>query len=342
MLKHAKKSLLMLPALIALILIFRGEVMADVVVLKNGGQLSGIVTTMEGETLTLTTTYSEPIKIKKSKIKKIITDNTVEIHLKGGEILKGRLKASEEGGTLVEPSAGREESAIDLKEVKALNPAPVPGSRWDGNINVGAGFQSGNTDRTNASVGAEATRKSEKDRFSLRFLFNYAEEKDALTTRNTFGALQYDHFFNKAIFGYISVEMLNDKFKDLSLRTVVGPGVGYQIWDNPVRFLMFEAGVSYFSENLKVGKDTSWITGRIAGKVRYRLFDRISFSDYAALYPSIEKTGEYQLRNEASLSSDIAAGWALNLTNILERDSDPPDEVDKNDLQWILGLKYVF
>ncbi|MFQ5428645.1 MAG: hypothetical protein ACE5EZ_06650, partial [Thermodesulfobacteriota bacterium] len=95
MLRHARKSLSILPALIALILIFQGTVLADVVILKSGNRLSGNVTTMEDETLTLTTTYSEPIKIKKDKIREIITENTVEIHLRGGEILKGRLKAPE-------------------------------------------------------------------------------------------------------------------------------------------------------------------------------------------------------------------------------------------------------
>ncbi|MFQ5481065.1 MAG: hypothetical protein ACE5DW_07280, partial [Thermodesulfobacteriota bacterium] len=95
MLKDAQRTILILPTLIAFILIFSGEVLADVVILKNGDRLSGLVTTMEDETLTLTTTYSEPIKIKKNKIRKIITDSAVEIHLRGGEILKGRLKAPE-------------------------------------------------------------------------------------------------------------------------------------------------------------------------------------------------------------------------------------------------------
>ncbi len=134
--------------------------------------------------------------------------------------------------------------------------------------------------------------------------------------------------------------MLNDKFKDLNLRTVVGPGAGYQVWDSPIRFLMFEGGLSYFSENLKVGADRSWITARLAGTLRYKILKNISFIDYFVIYPSLEDFGEYQLRNEAGISTDLGFDWSLNFTNIFEHDSDPSVGVKKNDLQWILGLKY--
>ena len=329
-------------ALFIILCTLSGKALADVVVLEGGERLTGTITTLEEETLTLTTDYSEPVKILKSKVKAISTDAPVDVHLAGGEVLKGKLTSGDEGAFLMEPSAGREAATLNWDEVAAINPAPPLLSEWKGNVTVGAGLQTGNTDRFDASVGAEATRKSATDRYNLRVLFNYAEENDSLTTRNTFGALKYDYFFTTALFGYIAIEMLNDKFKDLSLRTVVGPGVGYQIWDDKKRALALEAGASYFSENLIEGADSTWITGRLAGTFRYQVLKRLSFSDNLVVYPSIEEFGEYQLRNEAGLSSDIGSGLALNFTNIFERDSDPAAGVMKNDLQWILGLKYSF
>jgi hypothetical protein len=32
----------------------------------------------------------------------------------------------------------------------------------------------------------------------------------------------------------------------------------------------------------------------------------------------------------------------MRLANILDRDSHPPAETKKNDIQWILGLQYSF
>lgn len=327
---------------IFLFYLFPQEAAADVIVLKNGDRLTGTVTKMEENFLIFTTEYSKEIKIQQSKIKSLSTDSPVEVHLVGDEVLKGRIEAAEDGGMKMKSSAGRGASAIDWSEVTSINPTPPVPTRWEGNVTLGAGLQSGNTDRANASLGAEASRRTERDRFSLRFLFNYAEENKKMNTRNTYGALKYDYFFTPAFFGYVGVEMLNDRFKDLSLRTVVGPGLGYQVWDSKVKFLLFEAGASYFSENLLEGEDSSWITGRLASTIRYRLFDRVSLSDLFVIYPSFKDFGEYQLRNEASISSNLTTDWSLNLTNILERDSNPPVGVEKNDIQWILGLKYSF
>ena len=312
---------------------------SDEITLANGDRLTGTVVSIEENTLRLETDYSAPISINKSSIAGITTDSKHEIHLKSGEVLQGRFRTEESGRITVEPAEGREETVIAWDSVTSINPEPV---KWKGNVTVGAGMQSGNTERTSASIGAEAVRRSKKDRFSLRFLYNYAEDGDELTTRNTFGAGKYDYFITKKWYGYIGIDLLNDEFKNLNLRTVVGPGVGYQIWEDPIKSLQVEAGLSYFSEDLIVGEDDQWLTARIAGDLRYNVNNLFVFTDYLVLYPSLDDFGEYQLRNEASVISSLGSNWSLRLSNILELDSDPPAGVEKNDWQWILGLQYGF
>lgn len=315
---------------------------ADEIILINGDRITGTISKVEQGTATLTTDYSEPMKIKKDKIKSIMTTGSVNIHLVGGEILKGILRANEDGSITVEPSEAREATVINWEQITAINPSPVVPPKWKGNVTVGANIQSGNTKHTSVSVGAEAVRKTEQDRFSIRFLHNYAEEEDKVTIRNTYGSSKYDYFFIKSLYGYLGVELLNDTFRDLNLRTVVGPGIGYQIWDDQIKLLLFEIGVSYFSENRKESEDDNWITGRLGSNFRYQIIESIVFSDHIIVYPGLEDTGKYQLRNEASLISSLAKQWALKFAKILEHDSDPPEGVKKNDLRWILGLQYTF
>jgi putative salt-induced outer membrane protein YdiY len=315
---------------------------ADEIVLENGDRLTGIVLRIEEGILTLETDYSEPVKIQKEKIRSISTDKKVEVHLSTDEILEGKIKTDDYGFLTVESNQARQPTAITWESIHAINPAPIIPPKWKGNIAVGADVQSGNTKQTSVSVGAETRRKTDRDRFTMRFLHNYAEESDEITVRNTYGALKYDYFFTDSFFGYLSVELLNDKFKDLNLRTVVGPGVGYQIWDDDIKSLLFELGISYFSEDLKDGEDDNWITGRFGSNFTYRLLDTIEFSEQIIVYPSIEDFGEYQLRNEASLISSLGSKLALKFANILERDSKPPDGVRKNDLYWILSVLYSF
>jgi putative salt-induced outer membrane protein YdiY/small nuclear ribonucleoprotein (snRNP)-like protein len=316
--------------------------LADEITLKNGDKLTGIITTLEKGTLTLETEYSEPIKIKKEKIQSISTDTPVLIYLTGGETLRGKIYSDADGGLTVEGTIERSATTIDWEKVAAINPAPVKPAQWKGNIILGANSHSGNTRQASFSLGGEATRKTRQDRFSLRFLHNYAEEKEEIIIRNTYGSLKYDYFFARSLYGYLGVELLNDKFKNLKLRTVVGPGLGYQIWDDDIKSLLFEIGASYFSEDLKEGEDDSWVTGRLACNFSYAIKDIIVFSDQLIVYPSFEDMASYQLRNEAAIISPLSSRLALKVSNILEHDSDPPVDVKKSDIYWILALQYSF
>ncbi len=322
-----------------LVLAFAGESRADQILLKNGDVLHGTVQNVKGGVLTIKTEYSEPVKVKTGAISKISTDEAVELHLATGEVLKGTLQPAGEGEVKVEPSAGRQGAVIAWDQVKSINPPP---NTWHGNISLGANQLSGNTERTAVSAAIELERKFDGDRFALRARHNYAEEDDNVTERNTYGAIKFDHFFTKKFFGYLSVEMLNDKFKDLNLRASVGPGVGYQVWDDDKKALSLEAGVSYFIEDLQTGEDNQYATGRLGANFRYNLFGSLVFTDSVIVYPSLEETSDYNLRNEAILSTDIYAGWKLRFSNILEYDNAPAPGVDSTDLQWIISLAYSF
>jgi len=213
---------------------------------------------------------------------------------------------------------------------------------WKGNLKIGANLQTGNTDRINITVGADAMRKSYKERYSLNFLFNYSEEDSRNTSESYYGAGKYDYFFTKRIYGYIGLELLKDKFKDLSLRTIIGPGAGYQLWDEEKKSLTLEGGVSYFSENNIVAEDSDWITGRLAGNLTYALMTSLTLTDQLIMYPSLEDVGEFQLRNEAAVMTPLSSGWAISLVSILEYDSDPPADIKNTDWNWLLTLQYGF
>ena len=328
-----------LATFIPFILITANPLCADEIVLENGNILSGTIVKLEGGKLTLKTDYSQPIEIQSNKIRKIESNQVIEIHLSSGEVLKGKIKTIEGGKMAVEESPGQTPVKIEWQKVASLN---VPPPKWKGNITVGGSQQTGNTETKAASVAAEAIRKTEKNRFTFRFLWNYAQEKDDITARNAYGLLKYDYFFTKRFFAYLAGEGYNDRFKDWRFRYVVGPGVGYQIWDDPVKSLQVEGGVAYSAENRYEGENKSYLTARLGTDFKYALAKFITFADQLVIYPSLEDVGEYMLRNEASLLSPLGASWALKLSNIYERNSDPAPGILKDDLTWILGLQYSF
>ncbi len=246
-----------------------GQVLGDEVVMENGDRLTGTVVRVEGGKLILKSEYAGEVSIPVEKVKTLAMEGPAEVHLSSGEVIKGKIKITEGGRVAVEPSPDREATTVDWKKVAAINPPP---QKWRGNISVGGSLESGNTDRKSASVAAEASRRTEQDRFGLRFLFNYAEDEDDISARNTFGAAKYDYFFTRRFFGYLAVDMLNDEFKDYRLRAAAGPGVGYQIWDDPVKSLMVEAGISYIWEDHYIGEDVDYPAARLGADIRWQIF----------------------------------------------------------------------
>ena len=315
-------------------------VQADEIVLSSGNVLIGTVTGLADDHVTLTSAYTEPIKIKKESIIGISTDNIVELHLTNGEIIKGKLKTGTDNRIVVDQGDGRVASGIDLKSVATINP---PSSRkWHGNVSLSGNLQTGNTDRRGLSLGADALRRGDRDRFSMRFLYNIAGENDAMTTRDVYGALQYDYFFTKRFFGYLGVELLNDTFKDLDLRTVVGPGVGYQLWEEPDKALSLEAGFAYFSEDRTTQDDKHWVTARLGANYHYKLTDWLVFNDRLVLYPSLENMSEFNLRNEAALLTAIGSGWSMKIANTLDYTNKVPTGIKNTDSNFTVGLQYAF
>jgi putative salt-induced outer membrane protein YdiY len=122
----------------------------------------------------------------------------------------------------------------------------------------------------------------------------------------------------------------------------VGPGLGYQIWDEDRIALGLEAGISYFIQDHEIAEDDQYATGRGAINFKYKITDTILFDDHLIVYPSFESFGDYTLRNEASLSTEIGSGWKLRLSNILENDNTPPAGIEETDVKWILALGYAF
>ncbi len=315
---------------------------ADEIVLKNGDRISGTVVKAADGKLTLDAPYAKGIEIDLAAVEEIRTETPVEVRTRGGELLKGRLDVVGGQGLVVDSSEGRGPAPLRWESVDAINPPPVKPVGWDGNLSLGGSRQTGNTERESASVGLEARRKTVKDRFTLRFLYNIATEESSLTERSVFGALKYDYLMTTSFYWYLSVEMLSDEFRDLNLRTVVGPGVGYRFWDEETREFSMEAGVAYFSEDFKEAEDNQFATGRVALDLRYLLFYGVEFVDHFVIYPDLENFGDYQLRNEASLAKKLGGNWSLKLSNILEYDSAPPEDVESTDLAWLAGIQYDF
>ena len=216
---------------------------ADTVELGDGNILHGTVSSLEKGTLIFSTEYAKENKIPVSNIKTISTDTAVTVKMTNDSILTGKLITLEDGRVAIILEPVGETVPIEWDQVKYIN--EPPGS-WDGNVSLGGNIKTGNTESVNVNLSLAALREWEHDRFQFRFFYNYEENDKALSGRDFFGTMKFDHFLTEKLFNALSLEIKGDKFKDLKLRTTIGLGVGYRFWNDDVKTLELEGGVSYF------------------------------------------------------------------------------------------------
>jgi len=312
---------------------------ADKVEFGDGNILQGTVSTFEGGAVVFSTAYAKKVKIPVDKIKTISTDKAVSLKMTNDSILTGKLTTLEDGQLAIILEPVGKTVPFEWGQVKHIN--EPPGS-WNGNLALGGTIQTGNTERVSISGGFDAKREWEHDRFQIRFLHNYAEDDKEVTSRNTFGALKLDHFFTENFFTALSLELSKDKFKDVNLRAITGLGLGYRFWNDAVKTLEVEVGVTYFSEDLVVAPDEQFASGRLGVTYSYKVLENLLFKNYLLYYPSFEEPKDYRLRNEASLISQLGMGWSLKLAHIFDQNSDPTPGFEDKDHQFIFALQYSF
>ncbi len=341
MIEHCKRfySCLLFLVTFALFLVNPIYSYADRVEFGKGNVLFGTVQGLAGGVLEFKNGFADSVKIPVEKIKFIETQKPVKIKLNDGSILTGNLVMLKDGQFGILLATIKEKVSLNWKNVKTINEPP---GKWTGFIASGGTLQSGNTSQFTFNVSAEAKREWERDRFSFRFLYNYGEQNGAMTARNTFGSMKFDHFFTKVIYSVLSVELLRDDFQDLNLRAIVGAGLGYQIWKQAANLAEIELGITYFSEDRKVGMDDRFISGRVAVNLAYQIFTQLLFTNYFLYYPNFESPKEYRLRNEASLISQFAENWSFKFTHIFQQNSQPAPGIKDKDHTWIFAVQYGF
>ena len=175
----------------AMLLLFlvSGHVLAGQVILTNGDRLTGKILEVKDGILTLETDYSEPIKLKFEAVQKMTSSEPVELHLTGGEVLKGKITTNTMGQVVVAAEPGREAVTVQLDNITTLNPPPIEPVSWKSNITIGGNWQNGNTDTMNISAGALAVRRTDNDRFLINFLYNNSEDSGKRTAETPTASL---------------------------------------------------------------------------------------------------------------------------------------------------------
>jgi putative salt-induced outer membrane protein YdiY len=311
----------------------------DVVVLRNGDRLSGKVESLTGGKLKIVTPHSGAVFVDWGEIATVTTEAAVKVKLETGEIIEGKLSAADEGRLKIETASAAQPVEVDPAKVAKIN----EDTDWHGFIDIGFRATGGNSRTQGAYAGAQLLRETDRDRFLIGANFNYGRAAGITTARNAYGILKYDYKFTPKFYGYVSEELLHDRFRDLRIRTITSLGVGYIFVKSAPLDTWAEAGGAYVTNDFyELEEDEGHLGGRLYHHLRASLPLGLEFTNDLTFYPNFEHSKDWQVHNEAFVSAGVGKGWTARAGVIWDYDHFTPRDRRRHDVLYVLTIGYKF
>ncbi len=229
-----------------------GSAAADEVRLANGDRVTGTVVSMADGTLTFKTPHGE-LTMPWNEVTALKIDR---------QLLVTTATAPAQLMTL-DTAAGAGPTLADVVAIAA----PTPPVTWDGGANAGLLTTGGNTDISSLRLDGALAARTAFDRYTASGVVNRARDSGRDTADNWTTAFAYSRFLTERLFADANAILTNDRFRDLDLRTALGVGLGYQVWDRPSASLSFNGGYGWVNENFDTAPDDSYAALREAVKL---------------------------------------------------------------------------
>lgn len=317
---------------------------ADVLTLKNGDRLSGTVLSKEGGTVVLRTAYAGEVKVQWAELAGITTDRPVHVILSDETSLKGTLLPAEAGRVRVKAGEIVETAPFDLAKLTFINPSPEvsgQGVKVSGRLNVGVAAASGNTETQNAHLDGEWIARTRSNRFTVGAAFNRSKDHDLETASNGRGHLKYDHFLEKKWYVYANASAERDRFQDLDLRSTLGGGSGYQIFETPELNLSVEGGLDYVSEDYGQLAADSYPSARWGLKYDQMLFSGLTqlFHEQEALI-GLDQKQNVIVKTKTGLRIPLTKQFLASVQLNADWNREPPAGTKSTDRTFLFTMGY--
>ncbi len=338
-----KNRALLLIAVMISLLITKNS-LADEIQLKNGDNLTGRIVRMTENKLILKTTYAGEITISWQEVAGIKSDGSLKVLLNDETVMEGTTETIEDGKVKLDTSELKELATFDLADVKAINPKPVKPVKITARVNASATYERGNTDSDNYYFDGEFVARTKKNRYKIGGELTNEKADGITTSQNWLAYGNYSHFLNEKWYLYADTLFEHDEFKDLDLRSTLGAGAGYQIFETPLLNLSISAGVAMVDENYDLGEDNEYSAGQWA--VNY---DQYFFKKFVQLFHantgfiSLEDSNDWFVKTRTGLRIPLYKGLTATLQYNYNWDNQPSAAAEtEQDTKLIFLLGYEF
>lgn len=326
---------------------------ADQIVLKNGDRLSGKIISTDDKTLLLKSEFYGEIKVDRTAITSITSDEALNITPKDGQVVQGKVETAEGALRIGTQSIPLTDAAIrDNEAQRAFEREqerishPKLNDFWAGHITFNLANAAGNASTTAAGTSAEAARVAGKNKMQLYFRQVYATQSSTepfgATANRISGGYRIDRDLNSKWFLFGTTDFDYDQFLSLDLRSVLGGGLGYHVIRNDRGF--WDVGVGGVWNREKYADGLLRNSGEImlTEESTYKLLSKLIWSQRATFYPNLTDTGQYRFNFDTNATVPVLKWLEWNIGYSLRYLSNPPIDRQTTDTLLTTGIRVSF
>jgi Protein of unknown function, DUF481 len=307
-----------------------GAAHADVVVLENGDRITGAVRHKAGDVLTLETDYAGPVEIRWSRVRSIQTDVPVEVVVEGEPVTE-RFWFSGDA------------SDMRLDRIVYINPRPEEWGEafsYKARLNVSGARTTGNSETDRAQADGEFTARSKDYRYIVGGKARREADSGTETASGWLGSVKRDHFLvDPKRFIYARGSLERDRFKDISLRTALGGGFGWQLVDDEITKLALGAGLDAVTTRRITAPDERYPALGWDVRVSHWLGAKaVELLHEQEGYWNLHDTTQVTLRSRTGMRVPVAKGMVANASLNVDWERQPAPGRKPLDTTLLMGI----
>ena len=330
---------------------------ADEVLLTDGSRIVGQVEQLADGKIKIVTDFAGELTIDAAKIKSIATSKPMAVQLKNGERLIGNLSVAPGGeqqisrvSAATQPVPASQVAAIwspeqDSPELVALK-AKVYAKLWSFHAEAGLDGQTGNSEIINFNARANATYKTDMDMLRFYLLGHYARSNGVGSAQQELGGIDFEHdFIPSNWFAWGNLELENNRYADLLLRTSVAAGAGYYFVKEEDLTFKVRGGPGFEHDSYYGGapaKDTAIL--ELGEFLHWQAAPWVSFEHSIVYYPTLRQLSDYRavMENGAVIPITRDKAWSIHLGARNEYTSQPVGNFKRLDTFYYINLGLDF
>lgn len=326
---------------------------ADIIEMADGTRLVGTITQITDDTIVIETTIAGTLKIDRTKLLSLQTDQPFNVSLASGDKLVGPIAITADSDKPVVKTAmgdipvsvddidavwGKDAKSPEILAMEKELQKKLPD--WSLTVEAGITFTEGNSDTLDARGGFDLRRKT--DRELLRFYLTgaYAEENDDRSEAEVKGGIGYENNITERFFAYVNNDLEYDEFEELELRYTLTMGVGYYWIKQERQELKTRVGAGYRHETFFDGSTVNEPILDLGLNYRLDITEWLRFTHATTYNPSLEGIDDYRLTSDNAFLIPIAKSeiWKIKLGALYEYDSQPEPGVESLDQTYYANL----